>query len=157
MIYVSVTFRDMRAGRHLARRRTGMNDNSLKFLHIGAGAERRAIAVREQAGAPPGLFWLGGFKSDMQGTKAVALAHWAEQAGRACVRFDYSGHGESGGDFTDGTHRPLAGRGARGVRRLLPRSAGRDRIVDGRLAGAAVVRALRASPGRRRRRSPVWC
>ena len=51
----------------------------------------------------PGLFWLGGFKSDMKGTKAAALDRWAESEGRACVRFDYSGHGESGGDFTDGT------------------------------------------------------
>ena len=39
----------------------------------------------------------------MKGTKAEALAHWAEQAGRAFIRFDYSGHGESGGEFTDGT------------------------------------------------------
>ena len=80
-----------------------MNDNSLKFLHIGDGAGRRGIAVRTQAGAAPGLFWLGGYKSDMKGTKAVALADWAAQAGRACVRFDYSGHGESEGAFTDGT------------------------------------------------------
>ena len=80
-----------------------MNDNSLKFLHIGDGAARRGIAVRAQAGAAPGLFWLGGYKSDMKGTKAVALADWAAQAGRACVRFDYSGHGESEGAFTDGT------------------------------------------------------
>jgi pimeloyl-ACP methyl ester carboxylesterase len=80
-----------------------MNDNSLKFLHIGDGAERRGIAVRARAGAPPGLFWLGGYKSDMKGTKAVALDEWARHAGRACVRFDYSGHGESGGAFTDGT------------------------------------------------------
>jgi pimeloyl-ACP methyl ester carboxylesterase len=80
-----------------------MNDNSLKFLHIGDGADRRAIAVRAQGGAPPGLFWLGGYKSDMQGTKAQALADWAAKAGRACVRFDYSGHGESGGDFAGGT------------------------------------------------------
>jgi pimeloyl-ACP methyl ester carboxylesterase len=80
-----------------------MNDNSLKFLHIGGGAERRGIAVRAQAGAAPGLFWLGGYKSDMKGTKAEALADWAAQAGRACVRFDYSGHGESEGAFTDGT------------------------------------------------------
>ncbi len=80
-----------------------MNDNSLRFLHIGDGAERRGIAVRAQQGAPPGLFWLGGYKSDMKGTKAVALADWAAQAGRACVRFDYSGHGESEGAFTDGT------------------------------------------------------
>jgi pimeloyl-ACP methyl ester carboxylesterase len=80
-----------------------MNDNSLRFLHIGDGAARRAIAIRAQAGAAPGLFWLGGYKSDMKGTKAVALADWAAQAGRACVRFDYSGHGESEGAFTDGT------------------------------------------------------
>jgi pimeloyl-ACP methyl ester carboxylesterase len=80
-----------------------MNDNSLRFLHIGDGAERRGIAVRARAGAPPGLFWLGGYKSDMKGTKAVALDEWARHAGRACVRFDYSGHGESEGAFTDGT------------------------------------------------------
>jgi len=80
-----------------------MNDNGLKFLDIGEGGARRAIAVRAQAGACPGLFWLGGFKSDMTGTKAAALADWAKAAQRACVRFDYSGHGESGGAFTDGT------------------------------------------------------
>jgi pimeloyl-ACP methyl ester carboxylesterase len=80
-----------------------MNDKSLKFLHIGEGRERRAIAVRAAPGASPGLVWLGGYKSDMRGTKAVALAEWAEREKRACVRFDYSGHGESGGAFTDGT------------------------------------------------------
>jgi pimeloyl-ACP methyl ester carboxylesterase len=80
-----------------------MNDNGLKFLHIGDGGERRAIAVRTQSGAGPGLFWLGGYKSDMAGTKAAALAGWAAQQRRACVRFDYSGHGESEGAFTDGT------------------------------------------------------
>lgn len=78
-------------------------DNGLKFLAVGEGAEKRAVAVRQQAGSAPGLFWLGGYKSDMQGTKAQALADWAGQKGRACVRFDYSGHGESGGGFTDGT------------------------------------------------------
>ena len=80
-----------------------MEDNSLRFLEIGEGSERRAIAVREHSGAGPGLFWLSGYKSDMKGTKAAALARWAEDAGRAIVRFDYSGHGESGGVFTDGT------------------------------------------------------
>jgi pimeloyl-ACP methyl ester carboxylesterase len=54
-------------------------------------------------GQAPGLFWLGGFKSDMAGTKALALDAWAAEHGRACVRFDYSGHGESGGPFEDGT------------------------------------------------------
>ncbi len=80
-----------------------MNDSSLKFLDLGTGPATRRIAVRLRTGAAPGLFWLGGFKSDMQGTKAVALDQWAEAQGRACVRFDYSGHGESGGIFTEGT------------------------------------------------------
>ena len=80
-----------------------MDSDRPTFLNIGEGAGRRAIAVRAQAGAAPGLLWLGGYKSDMKGTKAEALADWAAQAGRACVRFDYSGHGESAGAFTDGT------------------------------------------------------
>jgi pimeloyl-ACP methyl ester carboxylesterase len=80
-----------------------MNDNSLKFLHIGEGADRRGIAVRSQNGGGPGVVWLGGYKSDMKGTKAEALAAWAERRRRAFVRFDYSGHGESEGAFTDGT------------------------------------------------------
>jgi len=59
--------------------------------------------VRVREGKSPGLFWLGGFKSDMKGTKAAALDDWAGKEGRACLRFDYSGHGESGGDFAEGT------------------------------------------------------
>ena len=61
------------------------------------------MRVRQQAGAAPGPFWLSGYKSDMKGTKAEALAHWAAEFGRACTRFDYSGHGNLGGAFTDGT------------------------------------------------------
>jgi pimeloyl-ACP methyl ester carboxylesterase len=79
-----------------------MND-CLKTLEIGTGAAARVIAVRQRAGTSPGLFWLGGFKSDMRGSKAEALDQWAEIRGRACTRFDYSGHGESGGAFVDGT------------------------------------------------------
>ncbi|MEW6766652.1 MAG: alpha/beta hydrolase [Pseudomonadota bacterium] len=73
------------------------------FIDVGSGKTSRRIAVRARKGASPGLFWLGGFKSDMGGTKAVALDAWAAEQGRACVRFDYSGHGESSGDFKDGT------------------------------------------------------
>jgi pimeloyl-ACP methyl ester carboxylesterase len=80
-----------------------MRNDCLKFLTVGTGADARSIAVRERAGAAPGLLWLGGFKSDMKGTKAQALDAWAEAKGRALTRFDYSGHGESGGRFTDGT------------------------------------------------------
>jgi pimeloyl-ACP methyl ester carboxylesterase len=78
-------------------------DCCLKSLDVGTGRTARRIAVRIRVGTAPGLFWLGGFKSDMQGTKAVALDRWAGEHGRACIRFDYSGHGESGGDFADGT------------------------------------------------------
>ena len=80
-----------------------MNHSGLKFLEVGAASERRKLAVRTVDGGLPGLFWLSGYKSDMNGTKAQTLADWAEHTGRACVRFDYSGHGESGGTFTDGT------------------------------------------------------
>jgi pimeloyl-ACP methyl ester carboxylesterase len=73
------------------------------FIEIGNGTAKRKIAVRARTGSAPGLFWLGGFNSDMQGTKALALDAWAAEHGRACVRFDYSGHGESGGAFIEGT------------------------------------------------------
>jgi pimeloyl-ACP methyl ester carboxylesterase len=73
------------------------------FIAVGTGESSRRIAVRARPGSPPGLFWLGGFNSDMRGTKALALDAWAAERGRTCVRFDYSGHGESGGRFVDGT------------------------------------------------------
>ena len=72
------------------------------FVEVGAANASRRIAVRIREGRSPGLFWLGGFKSDMLGTKAVALDAWAAEHQRAFIRFDYSGHGESGGDFGDG-------------------------------------------------------
>ncbi|PLP58500.1 alpha/beta hydrolase [Mesorhizobium loti] len=61
------------------------------------------IAVRHQPGKAPGVVWLGGYKSDMLGTKAETLAGWADRNGHAFLRHDYSGHGESGGDFNEGT------------------------------------------------------
>jgi pimeloyl-ACP methyl ester carboxylesterase len=73
------------------------------YVEVGNDHSMRRIAVRARKGAAPGLFWLGGFNSDMKGTKALALDAWAGERGRACVRFDYSGHGESGGTFGDGT------------------------------------------------------
>ena len=80
-----------------------MSEARLTSLTIESPAPRRTIAVRVREGKGPGLVWLGGFKSDMKGTKAEALDRWAAEAGRACLRFDYSGHGESGGEFRDGT------------------------------------------------------
>jgi pimeloyl-ACP methyl ester carboxylesterase len=80
-----------------------MADCGLKYLNVGTGVGARSIAARARAGAAPGLLWLGGFKSDMEGSKAQALDRWAKDRGRAMVRFDYSGHGESGGAFAEGT------------------------------------------------------
>jgi pimeloyl-ACP methyl ester carboxylesterase len=57
------------------------------------------LAWRRVGGAGPTVVWLGGFRSDMTGTKAQALADWAVAEGRAFLRFDYLGHGESSGDF----------------------------------------------------------
>jgi pimeloyl-ACP methyl ester carboxylesterase len=80
-----------------------MSDCEPAYVTVGTGSAARRLAVRSQEGAAPGVFWLGGFNSDMKGTKAQALARWAAEHGRACVRFDYSGHGESEGAVTNGT------------------------------------------------------
>jgi pimeloyl-ACP methyl ester carboxylesterase len=61
------------------------------------------LAFRRLAGRGPTVVWLGGFRSDMGGTKAEALAEWASGQGRAFIRFDYFGHGASSGAFADGT------------------------------------------------------
>src|SRR3954464_15765549 len=81
----------------------GIPDTDPTFIDVGRDSGARKIAVRARAGGSPGLFWLSGFNSDMQGTKALALDAWAAEQARACVRFDYSGHGSSGGAFIDGT------------------------------------------------------
>jgi pimeloyl-ACP methyl ester carboxylesterase len=70
---------------------------------IEAGPGQRRIATLRRDGRGPTVVWLGGFRSDMRATKAEALDRWAEANGRACLRFDYSGHGESSGDFAAGT------------------------------------------------------
>ncbi|MDQ2632803.1 MAG: alpha/beta hydrolase [Pseudomonadota bacterium] len=85
-----------------------------QFLNVqGAG-----IAYRRIAGGAPGIVWLGGYRSDMLGTKAETLASWAESSGRAFLRHDYSGHGESGGAFADGTISKWLGESLAVFRRL---------------------------------------
>ncbi|MBV8766350.1 MAG: alpha/beta hydrolase [Hyphomicrobiales bacterium] len=73
------------------------------WLSVGEGGEARRIAVLSRKGEGAPVVWLGGFKSDMVSTKAAYLDAWAERAGRAFLRFDYSGHGASEGRFEDGT------------------------------------------------------
>lgn len=63
----------------------------------------RRIAFRRVGGREPTLAFLPGYKSDMAGGKATALIDWAAAEGRACLLLDYSGCGESEGDFADGT------------------------------------------------------
>lgn len=62
----------------------------------------RRIAHEYVPGQGPVVVFCGGFRSDMTGTKAAFLADWARARGRAFLRFDYSGHGASSGDFLDG-------------------------------------------------------
>jgi pimeloyl-ACP methyl ester carboxylesterase len=76
------------------------------------------IAYRRIPGAAPGIVWLGGYRSDMLGTKAETLSAWAERSGRAFLRHDYSGHGESGGVFADGTISKWLGESLAAFRRL---------------------------------------
>lgn len=80
-----------------------MTPGDPQFVTVGTGVDSRRIAVRTVPGREPAVVWLGGFRSDMESTKALALAEWAEGAGQAMVRFDYSGHGVSDGRFEDGT------------------------------------------------------
>lgn len=69
------------------------------FLDTPSG---RRLAYHRTGGQGPGVVFLGGFRSDMEGTKALHLEGWARATGRAFLRFDYSGHGASSGTFEDG-------------------------------------------------------
>lgn len=66
-------------------------------------AEKLAYLQEKSTGGNAGVTWLGGFKSDMTGTKATALADWASACDRSYLRFDYFGHGQSSGRFVEGT------------------------------------------------------
>ncbi|MFC6446944.1 alpha/beta hydrolase [Shinella zoogloeoides] len=83
------------------------NGVAADFITVGEGNDARRIAVALQPPAAGNTLahfvWLGGYRSDMSGTKAIELAALAARLGTGCVRFDYSGHGISGGAFVDGT------------------------------------------------------
>jgi pimeloyl-ACP methyl ester carboxylesterase len=84
-----------------------VNDVLTERLVVGTGGAAREIAYKHRSAtksdAGPGLVWLGGFRSDMTGTKAMVIDALGEQRGLEVTRFDYSGHGVSGGRFEDGT------------------------------------------------------
>lgn len=78
-------------------------DDEISWIAVGHGPAGRRIALQQRPGRMPGLFWLGGFRSDMEGSKAKAIDALGAEQGLAVTRFDYSGHGRSGGAFADGT------------------------------------------------------
>jgi len=80
-----------------------MEQREPQFIEVGDDDDKRSIAVLETEGDGPNLMWLGGFKSDMTGSKAQMLDQWAMENGLANIRFDYSGHGRSSGRFDEGT------------------------------------------------------
>jgi len=80
-----------------------MGELSETTMTVGDGAAARRLALLVRSGGAPGLFWLGGFRSEMTGGKATALDRYGAANDMAVTRFDYSGHGQSGGDFLDGT------------------------------------------------------
>ena len=78
-----------------------MNDSG-RVQHL-VRPDGNHIAFAQAEGHEPTVVFLGGFRSDMTGTKAMALDDWARDAGQAFLRFDYLGHGQSSGRFEDGT------------------------------------------------------
>lgn len=79
--------------------------DATQFLEVPASAAlpARRLAYVQKSGKAPGIVWMGGFRSDMTSTKACALEDAAQAEGRASLRFDYSAHGESSGDFAAAT------------------------------------------------------
>ncbi|MFM7344318.1 MAG: alpha/beta hydrolase [Tagaea sp.] len=71
--------------------------------YLDRGISNPRIAYRRIRGKSPGIVFCTGFMSEMTGSKAVAIEAFACDRGHACLRFDYSGHGESGGSFEEGT------------------------------------------------------
>ncbi|MHC0053265.1 alpha/beta fold hydrolase [Actibacterium sp. D379-3] len=105
----------------------------------------RRIAYHQSAGDGPGVVFLGGFKSDMQGTKAVHLEAWAQARGRAFLRFDYSGHGQSSGAFTEGCIGDWAGDAMAAITML---TTGPQILVGSSMGGWISLLVARAMPDR---------
>ncbi|MFN3822602.1 MAG: alpha/beta hydrolase [Pseudorhodobacter sp.] len=110
-----------------------------------ATPEGRRIAFHRTPGEGPGVVFLGGFKSDMQGTKALYLEEWARDQGRAFLRFDYSGHGESSGDFAQGCIGDWAQDALRAIAALTE---GPQVLVGSSMGGWIALLVARALPDR---------
>lgn len=119
-----------------------MSDESAEDVSFVKREDGLRLAYRLRAGAGPGVMWLGGFRSDMGGTKAEAIDGWAARTGRSYLRFDYSGHGESDGAFEDGT----IGRWLADAEAILKEVGDGEQILVGSSMGGwiALLLALRA-------------
>lgn len=116
--------------------------DAVEFIETPRG---RRIACRRRAGTAPGVVFLGGFRSDMTATKAAHLDAWAATAGRAFVRFDYSGHGASPGAVEDGCIGDWAEDAAAVLDAL---TAGPQVLVGSSMGGWIALLLARARPGR---------
>ncbi|WP_116084455.1 alpha/beta fold hydrolase [Tropicimonas sp. IMCC34011] len=107
-------------------------------------AEGRRLAYRRTDGAGPWIVFLGGLRSDMEGTKALHLEAWAQREGRAFLRFDYSGHGASSGTFEEGA----IGDWAEDTAAMLDTLPGDIVLVGSSMGGWQALLAARAMPDR---------
>jgi len=114
----------------------------MMFHHTAQG---RRIAFVRSEGTGPGIVFLGGFKSDMQGTKALWLQDWARARGRAFLRFDYSGHGASSGRFEDGA---IGDWVEDALSVIGAQSQGPQVLVGSSMGGWIALLVARADPGR---------
>ena len=112
-------------------------------MHHLTTPQGRRLAYRQTAGAGPGVVFLGGFKSDMEGSKAAYLAEWAAAQGRAFLRFDYSGHGSSDGTFTDGC---IGDWLADATAMIAARTSGPQIMVGSSMGGWIALLIARANP-----------
>ena len=104
----------------------------------------RRIAYHQSAGQGPGVVVLGGLRSDMTGAKALHLADWAQEQGRAYLRFDYSGHGQSSGKFQDGA----IGDWLEDAKLALDLTVGSQILVGSSMGGWIALLLARAMPSR---------
>lgn len=105
------------------------------FLEVGDGADMRRIAHHVEPRGETALLWLGGYGSDMYGSKAERLDATAEALGLTFCRFDYSGHGLSTGAFEDGTITRWTDE-AEAIAEILP---GRRLVLAGSSMGAWIA------------------
>ncbi|MHC8508699.1 MAG: alpha/beta hydrolase [Rhodospirillales bacterium] len=112
---------------------------------FAAGPRGGTIAHRSRAGKNPGVVFLGGFQSDMTGTKAAALDEYCARRGRAYLRFDYQGHGDSSGAFEDGCIGDWADDAAFALETLTK---GPQVLVGSSMGGWIMLLLARRMPGR---------